>query len=296
MSSFNQFSPYTAKFSRLDQRITDEAAQQKYYNRWMLKYSKLFSKDDDFPVLEWDLRCRKALREIFSSATFLAEAKVNLKMNCYSSYYFCIYYSLFHALYAALFLDTETELDKLFEVNHSNLITRFISAYGNTKDDIMDKHTAEMFKHLKYQREYYSYSTPFNNLFDRNSELDSVHNTILTCFQLAAFHSLMLEKSCRKHSNGITRITAYYKSRFDAIFPQLFAKADEEGNIRFDDSALNMRAEIMRDGVMPEYILIDLEHHFDEFHTYDSFGADNPENALKIADIWKDISDALIFG
>lgn len=292
--SFNRFSPYTANFSRLDKRIDDEANQQKYYNRWMLKYSRLFSKDNNWAVIEWDLRCRKALREIFSSATFYAEAKINLNMKCFSSYYFCLYYSLFHALYAALFLDTESTLDKLFDINHSNLITRFISAYGNTKDDIFDRYVEGLFKQFKYRREYYSYFTPLNNIFDPAEELDLLHNTILDCYQLVAFHSLMLQKSSHKHSNGIARITIDYKEQFDTVFAQLFAKADEEGKLQFDDSAANVKAEITRYGAMPEYILLDLDHQFDEFHTYDSFYNDYNENMLQISDIWKELGDALM--
>lgn len=294
--SFSQFSPYTAIFSRLDRKLADVSNQQRYYNRWMQKYSRIFTEEDDWAVIEWDLRCRKALREIFSSATFFAEARINLKMKCFSSYYFCLYYSLFHALYSALFLDTESELDKLFDINHSNLITRFISAYGNTKGDIMDRQVEDLFKQLKYRREYYSYFTPLNNLFEQANELDPLHDTILVCYQLVAFHSLMLHKSSHKHSSGTARITTDTREQFDTTFAKLFAKADEEGNIQFDDSAKNIRTEIMRDGAMPEYILLDLDHQFDEFHTYDSFYSDCYENMLQISDIWREIGDALMFG
>ena len=154
----------------------------------------------------------------------------------------------------------------------------------------------ELFKQLKYQREYYSYFTPLNNLFAPADELDLLHNTILDCYQLVAFHSLMLHKSSRKHSNGIARITTDCKEQFDTIFAKLFAKADEEGNLQFDDSAANVKAEITRHGAMPEYVLLDLDHQFDEFHTYDSFYNDNNENMLQISDIWKELGTALIFG
>ena len=294
--SFNRFLPYSANFSRLDNRIADEATQQKYYNRWMLKYSKVFSKNDNWPVIEWDLRCRKALREIFTSATFFAEAKVNLKMKCFSSYYFCLYYSLFHALYSALFLDTESELDKLFEINHSNLITRFISAYGNTKDDILDRDVEKLFQQSKYRREYYSYFTPLNNLFAQGEELELLHDTILDCYQLVAFHSFMLHKSSCKHSSGIACIETDIKEQFDATFVQLFSKSDENGNFQLDDSAQNMRTEIMKHGAMPDCLLLDLDHQFDEFHTYDSFYTEHYENMLQISDIWQEIASALIFG
>ena len=73
--AFQDFSRYIFGFSALDTKMPDIIDQRKYYDRWMCKYSYIFSSDDNFHGIEWDLRCRKTLREIFSSATFFMEAK-----------------------------------------------------------------------------------------------------------------------------------------------------------------------------------------------------------------------------
>lgn len=79
-------------------------------------------------------------------------------MKCFSSYYFCLYYSLFHAIYSSIFLDADSNIDKLLSVTHRNIINIFISAFGNSKADIMTKDIADLFVDLKYRREYYSYA------------------------------------------------------------------------------------------------------------------------------------------
>ena len=106
--AFRDYSEYIFGFKALDLKKPDIIEQKKYYNKWMQKYSVVFNGDDNFQGIEWDLRCKKALREIFSSATFFMEAKKNLEMGCFSSYYFGLYYSLFHAIYSVIFLDVNS--------------------------------------------------------------------------------------------------------------------------------------------------------------------------------------------
>ena len=120
--AFRDYSKYIFGFGALDLKMPDTIEQKKYYNRWMQKYSVVFNGDDNFQGIEWDLRCKKALREIFSSATFFMEAKKNLEMGCFSSYYFGLYYSLFHAIYSVIFLDVNSSMDKLFDITHKNII------------------------------------------------------------------------------------------------------------------------------------------------------------------------------
>lgn len=74
--SFRDFSEYIMEFNRLDEKLQNPNMQKKYYDKWMKKYAEVFKcKNDNLKAIEWDLRCRKALREIFSSATFFIEAK-----------------------------------------------------------------------------------------------------------------------------------------------------------------------------------------------------------------------------
>lgn len=193
--AFQDFSRYIFGFSALDTKMPDIIEQRKYYDRWMCKYSYIFSSDDNFHGIEWDLRCRKTLREIFSSATFFMEAKKNLEMGCFSSYYFCLYYSLFHALYAVIFLDVNSSMEKLLVITHKSIINTFVGTFANSKGDILSKDVKEEFCELKYKREYYSYVTPFNNIFNYSEDIQQLEKILVQCYQLGSFHSLMVENA-----------------------------------------------------------------------------------------------------
>ena len=295
--SFQNFSNYRFAFNRLDSKLASPDAQKRYYNKWMQKYATIFKGEEKVSVaVEWDLRCRKALREIFSSATFFIEAKKDLEMKCFSSYYFCLYYSLFHAIYSSIFLDADSNIDKLLSVTHRNIINIFISAFGNSKADIMTKDIADLFVDLKYRREYYSYVTPFNNLFDYEEDLEKLEQILLDCYQLTSFHSLMIEKSYQKNIGKVTRFTnADEIYEFDELFHRLFSKKNETGKSRLDSSCEFLRGELLQYGFKPEYIALDLDHQFDEFHTYDGFyHGDSNKEALKITDIWTFVVSALM--
>lgn len=295
--SFSRFSNVSCNFTRLDTKLNDLVLQENYYNRWMQKYAQVFkTSSPDLIGIEWDLRCRKSLREIFSSATFLIEAKKNLEMGCFSSYYFCLYYSLFHAIYSSLFLDADSAINKLFDITHRNIINKFISAFGNTKSDIMEKDIGALFQDLRYRREYYSYITPLNNLFDYQKDLDTLVPVLLDCYQLTSLHSLLIQKSYSKNVGKIIHLsTTQEYDLLNDLFFKLFSKADPSGNLTLDPSCENIHHELLQYGFSPEYIVSDLDHQFDEFHTYDQFYGNNyPENSLKIADIWTFTSEALI--
>ncbi len=295
--AFHDFSSYIFQFPYLDQRMEHPADQKKYYDRWMKKYGDRFAGDDEtMTVIEWDLRCRKALRGIFSSATFFIEARKDLQMRCFSSYYFCLYYALFHAVYAAVFLDADSDFEKLLHVTHKNIIHIFISAYANSKTDILTKEIGAVFEDLRYRREYYSYVTPFNNLFRYEEDLKTLQNILLECYQLTGFHSLMISKSFRKKIRRVVKFKdADEIYEFDRMFHQLFSKKAPDGKSILDASCEFMRYEMLRDGFCPEYIALDLDHQFDEFHTYDGYydGGDET-NAIKASDIWSFVAQALM--
>lgn len=295
--SFNDFSDYVFEFDRLDAKLQNPDIQKKYYNRWMKKYAEIFKSEGiTLVVIEWELRCRKALREIFSSATFFIEATKNLEMRCFSSYYFCLYYSLFHAIYSSIFLDVESDINKLLNITHKNIIKIFLSAYGNTKSDIMTSDVKELFISLKYRREYYSYVTPFNNLFNYEEDLKKLKEVLLDCYQLTSFHSLLIEKSYHKNVAKVTKFTNTDEVyEFYELFNRLFSKEDEKGKNKLDPSCEFLREEFLQYGFSPQYIALDLDHQFDEFHTYDGFYDDNSnKDALNASDIWSFVASALI--
>lgn len=294
--SFNDYSTYRFQFDRLDKRLPDTAFQKKYYDKWIKKYSEIFKHEDEFLIsMEWDLRCRKALREIFSSATFYQEAKKNLENRCFSSYYFCLYYSLFHAIYACIFLDTECRTSQLLEVTHKNIIKLFISAYGNTHKDIMSRDVEVLFENLKYRREYYSYVTPFNNLFNYTDDLKSLEPILLDCYQLAAMHSLFINTSYNRQIHSVKKIQSTDDMyAFETLFNNFSSKKMPNKTNNLEPSSEYMKFELMEFGFLPEYIALDLDHQYDEFHTYDGFyDGTTSEKPLIVTDIWNFVARAL---
>ena len=292
--SFFDYSEYVFEFSALDIRLPNKTDQDKYYSRWMEKYAQTFKSKDNFTGIEWTLRCHKSLREIFSSATFFVEAKKNLETKCFSSYYFCLYYSLFHALYSSIFLDPQSDMNKLLNITHRNIINTFINAFASSKEDIMNKSIDNIFKEFKYKREYYSYVTPFNNIFSPKEDIDSLKSILITSYQLTSFHSLMVGKSYDKNTRKITKL--YDDSElydFLSLFDDLFSKKDDIGKNKLDPSSMYLRDELLRYGFTPEYIAIDLEHQFDEFHGYDDYSEEEKEYQLRITDIWSFVYNTL---
>lgn len=116
------------------------------------------------------------------------------------------------------------------------------------------------------------------------------------CYQLTSFHSLMIEKSYQKNIGKVTRFTnADEIYEFDELFHRLFSKKNETGKSRLDSSCEFLRGELLQYGFKPEYIALDLDHQFDEFHTYDGFyHGDSNKEALKITDIWTFVVSALM--
>lgn len=292
--SFGRFSPYVFSFYSLDENMPVEQEQEKYYTRWMKKYSTIFKTEDNFVAIEWDLRCRKALREIFSSATFYVEGKKNLEMGCFSSYYFCLYYSLFHAIKSVLFFDNNSSIPQLLDKTHSSTIDTFVGVFANSSKDILSKEIKQQFNDLKYRREYYSYVTPFNNIFNHTEDLSDLKETLIQCYQLCSFHSILVEISYKKHNKGVTKFQNECEIyEFNKLFDMLFSKIESTDRIILDTASKFLKNEYLEYGFRPEHIPLDLEHQFDEFHGYDNFERGLNEHALRITDIWAFLIQAL---
>lgn len=283
--SFEDFSIYVFPFSRLDEKISDNDLQKKYYDRWMQKYAKNLNVGDA-SIIEWNLRCHKAMREMFSSADFFVEAKICLENGCYSAYYFALYYSLFHAVYATLFMDTDTSIDSLLKITHTNLVNKFINAYCRGKPHLFNDDINEIVKNYRYRREYFSYCTPFNNIFNFEHDLAEVEQIILDYMQLTSFHSLMLSNSFNNTKLKIVKLNAGANAQyFWELIEKLFTKVNEVGKTVRDSAIDDFISECFRDGCRPEYIALDLDHQFDELHTYD-WGHDIKDGGLKAADVY----------
>lgn len=299
MNSFKDFSEYIYNFNRLDSKITDQCSPDKYYQRWMKKYSKVFVNDiSTCCLLEWDLRCKRALREMFSSATFFVEAQKDLEMGCYASYYFCLYYSLFHALESVILMDTDSKISSAYSITHKKLINIFISRFANSSKDLLDGGgLRNQFYDLQYKREYYSYALPINNLFNYEEDLYLLKETAQDCFQLAAFHSLMVEKSYYKNVNKIKKIvTSDDAKAFNEMFDSAFVKRARKGfKTRIDPAVENYKYEILKYGTRPEYIALGLDHQYDELHTYDGSRTEDNKSkeAVRVDDVYSFVYQAI---
>ena len=89
----------------------------------------------------------------------------------------------------------------------------------------MTKDIDVLFTDFKYKREYYSYVTPFNNIFNYKDDLEKLGYTLLECYQLTSFHSLMIEKSYSKNIGKVTKITNIDEVyAFDELFNKILSK------------------------------------------------------------------------
>lgn len=153
-----------------------------------------------------------------------------------------------------------------------------------------------LFNNLKYRREYYSYVTPFNNLFNYVDDLSTLEPILLDCYQLAAMHSLFIDISYSKHVHFVQKMYSTDDMyAFDTLFNNFFSKRNSNETPKLDPSSKFMRAEMIEFGFKPEYIALDLDHQYDEFHTYDGFYNDTKsETPISVTDIWSFVAQALL--
>ena len=65
--SFKRFTNYAMiNFDIIDKVYPTNQLQEKYYNRFMQKYSKIFKTDAMSVKIEWSIRLHKTLKEIFT--------------------------------------------------------------------------------------------------------------------------------------------------------------------------------------------------------------------------------------
>lgn len=300
--SFSEFSSYRYVFNRLDEKLKNLDDQKKYYDKWMQKYGEVFGKGENLDSIEWDLRCRKSLHEIFLSATFFIEACETFEMKCFSSFHFCAYYSLFHALCSSLFLDINSHIGGLASFrgwdfrSQREIIRRFVSAFCNKNTDIMTNDIEYLFDDLKYKQEYYSHSSSFDYMHECEEDLEKLEQILLDCYQLSSFHSLMVEKSYHKNIGRVIQFADLDEERkFDKLFYRLFSKQYKIGEERLEPSCEFLKSKLLQNGFSPEYISLDLEHQFDEFHKYKwSYIKDRNVFALEVKNIWFFIENALL--
>lgn len=297
--ALEEFSKYcNVNFSYLNQNMSDLNKQKKYYQKYVEKYNSISKKNNRNDIILWDVRLRKSLKEIFTSAAFFVEGQYVYEQNCFTSYYFLMYYSLFHAMLATLFLDEKLTVEELMDINHSKVLNCFVSNHCTSKFPIIKSEIKYHFEILKYMREYYSYSMPMNEFFEEIEGLENpkkfIENDIKQCFQLANFLSVCLENSFVKHFQRVTKINQDSMYYLIELFKKVNGKPHPTRKGRHlieysDENALNER---LTWGCQVAYLNLDLEHFTDEFRTYPG-DLDKSENTINIAEIWNVVYSAL---
>ncbi|WP_367888467.1 hypothetical protein [Bacillus wiedmannii] len=287
--AFEKYSEYTCVNFNLLNKNLNTNQQGLYYSQWKKKYDKILAGNN--AIIEWDIRSRKALKEIATSATFFKEAELVRKSNCYSAYYFLCYYSLFHAMLSTLYLNCENELEKLINISHKKVQSIFVSTYRTKNNPIISTDINKHFTLLKSLREYYSYSMPMNEFFpdydfeqpDTFLEID-----IKQCFQLTSLHSLILSNSCLGEHKAIStnELSQSELHMFRGLFEKVNAKKHPLKNYYILDPAdKNVLDEMYHYGFKVEHINLDIDHFIDEFKTYQSGHDNDNENSLSISEI-----------
>lgn len=269
--SFESIHDYiVGNFSHIQDKLNDNKKQDKYYQKWMQKYSKIFNTDDDLKIIDWKIREWRAIKEIYASAIIHMESELALNNGCITSYYFLLYYSLFHAMLSSICFDTNITLKQIADINHSKVGNQFKNTYCNGKNSILSEDIYTLFKSFKYLREYYTYTPPLNMTFYDNSYLQKLEDSIIKCFQITNLHSLILERSFHKNSKIYLIDTEEKLHHLMESFNILISKPSIHNPNKYilDPSDINARDEIIQYGIGFEFISLQLDHTYDEFRTY----------------------------
>lgn len=266
-----------SNFSYLNKNIENCELQNKYYQKCMHAYSAISKRGDNNDIIEWSIRIRKSLKEIFTSALFYIESEKCEIDGCFASTYYLRYYSLFHAMLSNLFLDEKQNISDLMDINHTKVANCFVSNYCSNSFPIIDKEIKENFNILKFMREYYSYTMPMNEIFNHgrsgrwDEKIINLKEKIIQCFQLANFLVVCIENSFFKNFTTYLKIDENNKVIFNEIFKMVNGKKGPNSTqVILDDADRNECRESLKDGVSIDNYNLDLEHFCDEFRSYDS--------------------------
>lgn len=290
--AFEKYSRYgNTNFCLLNAIMPDEKAQKIYYERWMTRYAKLFKDGNDENIIEWDLRTRKAMKEVLTSASFYVEATCVYKSSCFSASYYLMYYSLFHAMLSSLWLDDKQTIDNLIVINHSKIANCFFSNFCTPKQSLISNDIQDLWEDLRFLREYYSYSMPLNDMFDEELDIEKLtqklKKKITQCFQITSLHSVMFENSFGKHGR-LVKINndnwVFFWTLFDKVNGKKHSKTK---TYLLDPADKSARSELINNACGIECITLDIEHHFDEFRGYHGVvEAVTEPKIFNVSDIW----------
>ncbi len=297
--AFERFSKYcNTNFGLLNGNMLDEKNQQMYYERWMRRYAELFKDNNEKIIIEWDLRIRKAMKEVLTSASFYVESTCTYKSNCFSASYYLMYYSLFHAMLSSLWLDNEQTIDNLVVINHSKVANCFFNNFCKPNQLLISNEIRDLWEDLRFLREYYSYNMPLNDMFDETLDIEKpsvkLKNNITQCFQVTSLHSIMLENSFKKHSR-----TVKINDENWVFFWNLHEKVNGKKHPKkqtylLDPADKYARSELIQYACGIECITSDIEHYFDEFRGYHGVVETEPDpKVFDVCDIWKLVWDSI---
>lgn len=292
---FESINKYTiGNFSNIKEKLISEKEQDKYCQKWLENYSRIFKNSNSLEIIEWRVREWRAIKEIYASAILFEEAKFALKNRCMASYYFSLYYSLFHAMLSSICLDNTITLDQISDINHSKLVNQFKNTYCHGKNAILSEDIYTIFNKFKYLREYYSYIPPLNMSLYEDTHSDSIKELITKCYQITNLQSLILEKSSR-HCNIIKIDSDEKYERVMNSFIKLVSKPNIDNKYVFDEADKNIISETLRDGAGFQFIALQLDHTFDEFRCYNGSGQFfGSENGIKTGSIYSFIYESIV--
>ncbi len=273
---FKQYSQYSnVNFNLLDSYLSEQSSRDKYYNNIFKLFHTLFKDSKDIDFILWEVRILKSLKEVYTSALFYCESEVALKGKNLSSYFFLSYYSLFHAFLSVLYLDSTMSLDQLFEMTHDKVKKNFINLYCKGKREIISPDIEKEFELLKFYREYYSYSMPFNEFFSDLKDLKQpdqfIRNRLMHCFQIASLLSNIIENSSHKFNHGIGRLSTGNYKEFEMWFNRVNGKPHpfKPNQYLLDPSDKYVKGDFIKSMAgQPNCFSIHLEHFMDEFGGY----------------------------
>ena len=255
--------------------MPDKKVQKQFVDMWKGIYKKQFIDSAPCEGYVWNIRCYRALKEIFSSAAMFGESLVAKDSKCWASFYFTSYYSLFHAFLACVFLLPSESLEKLSDITHSKLLNIFRSSFCNGKFKIIDESICTAFSILRYQREYYSYQMPPNHFLYENA--DNIQPDVVlphhlyACYQLANLFSLLIESAFKKLHKDMEQTAQnfqFVKENFCLVNCRKHP-ITEKYQLHYVDK-VRLKETFLYPA--PVSFIMELEHFSDEFGLYENSG------------------------
>ena len=286
-------------FSRIEASLGSQKECERYWSAWVSKYRDVFAHASGLAIVEWDIRLHRALKGLFTAASFDLEARCAADQGAWAAHHYLCYYALFHVSWSLLILLPTETAASVASVTHSKVRNVVTDHFSNRVSPLLDRAAfRHVFDTLQFAREYSSYRLPMNSFLADLPEVAAatrqLPELVAISMQVCNLHSFMLERASRHVDGPAADCGSIARNTFAVdVFNQLNAAphpTTREPVLDYTDRvALNER---LRFGFQVHSFSIVIEHFIDEFRGY-AFSDERAADAVTQGDVWKYVWDVM---